>query len=486
MDHVNALTKKISHEGFLLREGHALVISAIMGNNVFLNALELFSKIYTRSRRSTFGLVSIQHDRRKHVDKSRAAIGLRTKKCDKSECFVDGSANSEGKAGFAVYYADGHELNLSSALSVDGNGRNNVAEIAACYAAVWRHPRDQPLVVYTDSFKALRCIEEFRDSEILPDVPAPGPSLVAAIGVALQLRTAPTSLVKIPAHCRLEKHDLADNLAKAARDSDHQTISMPPLRPFLFNLGLAYLEERGRSKTERNSPLLASRSRSTSKKSAVAVDCEMIEPKSKMHRTSTLASVSLVNESGKQIYFSFVRRSPKHVKNYRTRISGVKPEHLSRKHPKSDDFGNVQKKVRELIKDKVLVGHDLAHDLSALGLEHPPLLVRDTSILFMKQGEKNKPGLKTLAKEQLGLTIQRRGRAHDPQEDARTAMSLYLLCREQFDDAVESGSVNGKRPAAQTVEKQPAAQKPQYVFVDEVTTSSMYQQRRLEVSVPRL
>ena len=63
------------------------------------------------------------------------------------------------------------------------------------------------------------------------------------------------------------------------------------------------------------------------------------------------------------------------VTDYRTAVSGVRPEDLA----EAPEFKEVQAEVAEIIKDRVLVGHALHHDLKVLFLDHPKKLIRDTS-----------------------------------------------------------------------------------------------------------
>ena len=63
------------------------------------------------------------------------------------------------------------------------------------------------------------------------------------------------------------------------------------------------------------------------------------------------------------------------VTDYRTAVSGVRPEDLVG----APEFKDVQAEVAEMIKDRVLVGHAIHHDLKVLFLDHPKKLIRDTS-----------------------------------------------------------------------------------------------------------
>ncbi|EFA80270.1 hypothetical protein PPL_07097 [Heterostelium album PN500] len=98
----------------------------------------------------------------------------------------------------------------------------------------------------------------------------------------------------------------------------------------------------------------------------LAVDCEMVEVEG---RKSALGSVCLVNSEGQTVYKSYVKPMEK-ITDYRTPWSGLTFKLLS----KAPEFLKVQKDVSQLIKDKILVGHDIKQDLGALMLNHPPQL----------------------------------------------------------------------------------------------------------------
>lgn len=63
------------------------------------------------------------------------------------------------------------------------------------------------------------------------------------------------------------------------------------------------------------------------------------------------------------------------VTDYRTRVSGVRPQDLKG----TAGFQEVQNLVSIATKNKVLIGHSLQHDLKALMLTHDKKLVRDTA-----------------------------------------------------------------------------------------------------------
>ncbi|KAK2593493.1 3'-5' exonuclease [Conoideocrella luteorostrata] len=159
----------------------------------------------------------------------------------------------------------------------------------------------------------------------------------------------------------------------------------------------------------------------------VAVDCEMVGIGSGGHQ-STLARVSLVDFHGRQVYDSYVIPKER-VTDWRSSISGISPKEMRF----ARGFDEVQNEVSRMIQGRVLVGHDIKHDLDALKLSHPPKDVRDTARHqgFRKFGNGPKPALRILAQELLGINIQET--SHSSTEDARVTMLLFRKYKSNFD-----------------------------------------------------
>ncbi|KAF3772560.1 RNA exonuclease 4 [Nymphaea thermarum] len=135
----------------------------------------------------------------------------------------------------------------------------------------------------------------------------------------------------------------------------------------------------------------------------VAMDCEMVGV-SFQGSKSALGRVSLVNSWGNVVYDEYARPL-EYVVDFRSEISGIRPHNLR----KAKDFHTVQKDIAQLIKDRILVGHALHHDLKALLLSHPKRCTRDTSHYLPFKNEEGKTrALRDLAKEHLGVEIQRK------------------------------------------------------------------------------
>jgi len=173
----------------------------------------------------------------------------------------------------------------------------------------------------------------------------------------------------------------------------------------------------------------------------IAIDCEMvgIGPAGQDHM---LARVSCVDFHGKQIYDSFVIPRER-VTDYRTAITGIIPSTL--RPPAARPFEEVQATVADLLKGRIMVGHDVRHDLAVLELKHSAPQIRDTArhSSFRKYGNGPKPALRILAREVLGLDDFQKGR-HSSLEDARVAMLLFRMKKSEFD--VENANHFGVPP----------------------------------------
>lgn len=191
----------------------------------------------------------------------------------------------------------------------------------------------------------------------------------------------------------------------------------------------------------------------------VAIDCEMVGvgPEG---RDSVLARVSLVDFHGRQAYDSLVRpREP--VTDWRTAITGLTPRSMRA----AREFEVVQREVADLLFGtegsggggrggggggggaRILVGHDVRHDLAVLDIgNYPPAQIRDTARFsgYRQYGHGPKPALRVLAREVLGVEIQ--AGHHSSLEDARVAMLLFRKRKPEFD--VEHAAKYGKMLAA--------------------------------------
>ncbi|CAI9107866.1 OLC1v1007338C3 [Oldenlandia corymbosa var. corymbosa] len=171
---------------------------------------------------------------------------------------------------------------------------------------------------------------------------------------------------------------------------------------------------------------------------AVAIACEMVGGGSN-GSLDLCARVCLVDEAEKLLFHTYVLPQIP-VTDYRFEVTGIKEELLRDAMP----LVEVQEKILRILYNgdsmesirwgsvlaKVLVGHNLEHDLDCLRVNYPDHLLRDTAKYqpLMKTNLVSY-SLKYLTKTYLGYEIQ--NGAHDPYEDCVSAMRLYKQMRSQ-------------------------------------------------------
>eukprot|EP00092_Neocalanus_flemingeri_P018323 GFUD01019832.1.p1 GENE.GFUD01019832.1~~GFUD01019832.1.p1 ORF type:complete len:397 (-),score=153.24 GFUD01019832.1:69-1259(-) len=174
----------------------------------------------------------------------------------------------------------------------------------------------------------------------------------------------------------------------------------------------------------------------------LGMDCEMVGV-GLGGTDSILARVSIVNHFGHKVYDKFVAPREK-VTDYRTAVSGVRPEDLQG----APQFKEVQAEVSELMAGRILVGHALKHDLKVLFLDHPKKMIRDTSKYkpFKAAFGGRTPSLKNLAGRFLGVTVQTG--EHSSVQDSQAAVRLYTMFRKEWEaerEAKQSKNKNSKK-----------------------------------------
>jgi len=162
----------------------------------------------------------------------------------------------------------------------------------------------------------------------------------------------------------------------------------------------------------------------------LGIDCEMVGV-GRDGTDSILARVSIVNHFGNQIYDTFVKPR-EHVTDYRTAVSGVRPNDLI----DAPEFLDVQQKVSDILQRRIVVGHAVHHDLKVLMLNHPRKLIRDTSKYkpFKAQNGGRTPSLKKLCEKFIGVKVQTG--EHSSVQDAQAAVRLYTMVRNQWEESI--------------------------------------------------
>jgi RNA exonuclease 4 len=76
----------------------------------------------------------------------------------------------------------------------------------------------------------------------------------------------------------------------------------------------------------------------------------------------------------------------------------------------AQSFEEVQKQVRDILKDRVLVGHAIQGDLNVLKLTHPKDKIRDTGLyepFRTKYAAGKIPSLKKVVQGELNISVQK-------------------------------------------------------------------------------
>jgi len=108
------------------------------------------------------------------------------------------------------------------------------------------------------------------------------------------------------------------------------------------------------------------------------------------------------------------------------------------------------------MRDRIIIGHQLKHDLAALMLTHPPELIRDTAKYKPLHGAGGMPrSLKNLAKELLGLDIQ--NGPHSSVEDSKAVLMIFKQVQHAWDQQLHSQkpkqSISGEQKFKQASRK---------------------------------
>lgn len=101
--------------------------------------------------------------------------------------------------------------------------------------------------------------------------------------------------------------------------------------------------------------------------------CELV---SIGHDSSAVARVTLINWDGEVVLDTFVQ-VPVPVTDFRG--TGIDPQLIASSNRQAMNFAKVRLTVHQILKGKILIGHNLHEHLTALGLSHPPSDIRDTA-----------------------------------------------------------------------------------------------------------
>ncbi|KAI0673399.1 hypothetical protein C8Q78DRAFT_969183 [Trametes maxima] len=156
--------------------------------------------------------------------------------------------------------------------------------------------------------------------------------------------------------------------------------------------------------------------------------------------TPMIARVAVVDYRGQTVFCTFVLPTTT-VTDYRTTMTGIQASDLQQAFPgRAMDWNDVQQRVAQLLRDKILVGHMLWQDLSVLGIPHPAVATRDVALYqpFRNALKANQAlGLQTLMWHLMRRRVQETHVC--ALENARAALDLYRSHSEEWEATVARG-----------------------------------------------
>jgi DNA polymerase III epsilon subunit-like protein len=172
--------------------------------------------------------------------------------------------------------------------------------------------------------------------------------------------------------------------------------------------------------------------RGISKRTAIALDCEMVGVGDK--NESEIARISAIDYLTGEILIDTLVQPTQFVTDWRTKFSGITKEAMSTAILQGRTLQGwpvARALLFEYIDaDTVLIGQALHFDLIALGIQHQRVV--DSAILASEavgHGVKRRWGLKDLCDQLLDIKIQKDGQVgHDSVEDAFAAREMVLWC----------------------------------------------------------
>ena len=180
----------------------------------------------------------------------------------------------------------------------------------------------------------------------------------------------------------------------------------------------------------------------TSSPRKIAIDCEMMQS----NIGQVLGRVSVVNYEGATIFDTFVcYPEPITITNTNEQFSGIDLNDIDPQNG-AQPFSEVQAHLVELLRDRIVIGHDIQKDLKVISMDLPShilrlqgfalrltpvtfdITVRDTQKYsryrqYANRSSHQGPSLKNLALEVLGRPI-KQGRVSSV-EDAIATMEVY-------------------------------------------------------------
>ncbi|KAI0778446.1 ribonuclease H-like domain-containing protein [Trametes elegans] len=154
--------------------------------------------------------------------------------------------------------------------------------------------------------------------------------------------------------------------------------------------------------------------------------------------TPMIARVAVVDYRGQSIFCTYVLPTNP-VTDYRTSTTGIQASDLQPGN--ALPWKDVQQRVAQLVRDKILVGHTLWQDLSVLGIPHPAVATRDVALYQPFRNALRSPnqvvGLQTLMWHLMRRRVQETHVC--ALENARAALDLYRSHGDEWEMTISRG-----------------------------------------------
>jgi len=161
----------------------------------------------------------------------------------------------------------------------------------------------------------------------------------------------------------------------------------------------------------------------------LSIDCKVLEVEG---NKSSIGKICIANQFGNIIYEKVVIPMETIV-DYRTKFTGLTKDIINKQGVK---FLEVQKEVEKILRDKIIIGHDLNEDLRVLKLSFKRKQLRDALHFskFFNPQTKEQDSLKNISKRELQFSPDKWD--VDGVRDATLCMILYLKCKKEWEQFV--------------------------------------------------
>ena len=130
---------------------------------------------------------------------------------------------------------------VTDACKVDGDPSSFRAEAAGMHLTLALTPMDQPVTIFTDSMNVVFALQAFNTGEFARDMRRQlHADIIKQILLAINLRSAPTTIVKVKSHRGIALNEMADQAAGWARLAPPEEVDTRYCGYDYFREGLAF------------------------------------------------------------------------------------------------------------------------------------------------------------------------------------------------------------------------------------------------------